>query len=166
MEQLLLQLMNEMRAFRTEVNERLTQLENGLQQVNGRLDHVESNLQQVNGRLDHVESNLQQVNERLDHVESNLQQVNGRLDHVETNLQQVNERLDHVETELKEVKQGQAEMKELLKHHTTLTIETLTNMRKEIRTITNDMQADVNLLFREVETVKRQVNKVEQRLAN
>ncbi|ANB62055.1 hypothetical protein [Anoxybacteroides amylolyticum] len=138
MEQLLLQLMNELRAFRTEVNERLTQLENGLQQVNGRLDHVETNLQQVNGRLDHVE----------------------------TNLQQVNERLDHVETELKEVKQGQAEMKELLKHHTTLTIETFTNMKKEIRTITNDMQADVNLLFREVEAVKRQVNKVEQRFAN
>lgn len=124
LEQLLLQFMNELRAFRTEVNERLTQLENGLQQVNGRLDHVESNLQQVN------------------------------------------ERLDHMENELQEVKQGQAEIKELLKHHTTLTFETLTNMRKEIRTITNDTQADINLLFREVEAVKRQVNKVEQRLAN
>lgn len=138
MEQLLLQLMNELRAFRTEVNGRLTALENGLQQVNGRLEHVDTNLQQTNERLGHVEADLRQVNKQLEQMEN----------------------------ELHEVKQGQAEIKELLKHHTTLMIETATNIRKEIRTTTTDTQADVNLLFREVEAVKRKVNKVEQRLTN
>jgi chromosome segregation ATPase len=129
MEELLKQLMSEMREFRSEMGGKFTQ-----------------------------------VNQRLDNVEHDLKQVNQRLDNVEHRLINVEHRLNHVESELKEVKEGQIEIKDALKHHTTLMIETLTNMRKDIKTTTSDIQADVNLLFREVEAVKRQTNKIEQRI--
>jgi chromosome segregation ATPase len=145
MEELLKQFMNEMREFRSEVSEKFAQ---------------------VNQRLDNVEHDLKHVNQRLDNVENRLINVEHRLDNVESRLINVEHQLDNVKTELKEVKEGQIEIKDALKHHTTLMIETLTNMRKDIRTATNDMQADVNLLFREVEAVKRQANKIEQRLTN
>ena len=44
--------------------------------------------------------------------------------------------------------------------------ENFTEIRKDIRDKNQSTQADVDLLFREVEGLKRQTNKIEQRLSN
>ena len=95
-------------------------------------------------------------------MEQILQQILGQLQSVTGELQsfrtEVNERLDRLE-------QGQTELKESFRHNNTLMIENFTDIRKDLRTKHQDMQADVNLLFKEVEETKRKVNKLEQRIS-
>ncbi|WP_035099953.1 hypothetical protein [Aneurinibacillus terranovensis] len=73
-------------------------------------------------------------------------------------------------TDLKEgqqrLEQGQVIIKEAINHNTALLTENFTNIRKDLRTVTNDIKADVNLLFKEVESVKRHTNRLEQRVGN
>ncbi len=71
----------------------------------------------------------------------------------------VNEKLARLEL-------GQEGLKESLRHNAILMTENFTEIRKDIRDKNHSTQADVDLLFREVESLKRQTNKIEQRLSN
>ncbi|HSI67788.1 MAG TPA: hypothetical protein VK947_10250 [Planococcus sp. (in: firmicutes)] len=62
---------------------------------------------------------------------------------------------------LEKLEAGQKEIKELLKHNSALTTENLTEIRQDSRTKFRDVHADVDLLFKEVEAVKRHANKMD-----
>ena len=72
---------------------------------------------------------------------------------------EVNERFDRVE-------KGQEEIKEAFRHNATLMTENFTDIRRDLRTKNQDNQADIDLLFKEVEGIKRKANKIEQRLSS
>jgi hypothetical protein len=58
---------------------------------------------------------------------------------------------------------GQNEIKELIKHTTTLMTENFTFIRKDMKALAFDVNSDVELLFKEMADVKRKVNKLEQK---
>lgn len=64
-------------------------------------------------------------------------------------------RMENLET-------GQAEIIDIIKHSTTLITENVTYVRKDLRTFQSDVNADIELFFNEVASVKRKVNKLEQ----
>ncbi|WP_368652229.1 hypothetical protein AB4Y30_10730 [Ornithinibacillus sp. 4-3] len=70
---------------------------------------------------------------------------------------EVNDRFDGLE-------EGQERLENALKHNMTLMTENFTNIRKDIRIKIQDTQSDVDLLFKEVEGLKRKTNKIEQKL--
>ena len=72
---------------------------------------------------------------------------------------EVNERLDRLE-------KGQEEIKDTFRHNAALMTENFTDIRKDLRTRNQDIQADVDLLFKEIEVIKRQAYKIEHRLGN
>ncbi|MTD31417.1 hypothetical protein [Planomicrobium sp. YIM 101495] len=67
---------------------------------------------------------------------------------------ETNRKLDRLEA-------GQNELKDIMRHHSALTAENLTDIRLEVRGRQRDVEADVNLLFKELESVKRQTNKID-----
>lgn len=68
--------------------------------------------------------------------------------------EETNRKLDRLEA-------GQQELKDMMRHNSALTMENLTGIRIEMRSSTRDVEADVNLLFKELEAVKRQTNKMD-----
>ncbi|MFD1864457.1 hypothetical protein ACTL32_14050 [Planococcus sp. FY231025] len=62
---------------------------------------------------------------------------------------------------LEKLEAGQKELKDLLRHNSALTMENLTDIRQDVRAKNRDVEADVNLLFKELEAVKRQTNKMD-----
>jgi hypothetical protein len=71
--------------------------------------------------------------------------------------------MDNVEKGQEELKSGQIEIKELVKHTTTLMTENFTDIREEMKALAFDVNADVDLLFKEAGEVKRKVNRLEQK---
>lgn len=67
---------------------------------------------------------------------------------------ETNEKLEKLEA-------GQKEIKDMLRHNAALTAENLTDIRQDVRARHQDVHADVNLLFKELEAVKRQTNKMD-----
>ncbi|MGQ7277873.1 hypothetical protein ACT91Q_07860, partial [Brevibacillus thermoruber] len=63
-----------------------------------------------------------------------------------------------------QLKKGQEELKESIKHYAILLTENFTSIRTDLRKNHMDVQADVNLLFKEVEGIKRHTHKIEQRI--
>lgn len=84
-------------------------------------------------------------------MEELLKQMLGELRDFRT---ETNDKLEKLEA-------GQKEIKELLRHNSALTAENLTGIRQDSRTKFRDVHADVDLLFKEVETVKRHANKMD-----
>jgi len=78
----------------------------------------------------------------------------------------VDKQLDSINKRFDSVEKGQEEIKATIRHSITLPTENFTEIRKDIRDKNHSTQADVDLLFREVEVLKRQTNKIEQRLSN
>lgn len=115
---------------------------------------MEEVLKQV---LSELQGLRNEVNERFDNVDKRLESMDNRFDNVDKRLENMDNRFDRLD-------QGQEELKELIKHTTTLMTENFTNIRKEIRVKGQDTQADIDLLFKEVEDVKRRTNKLEQKL--
>jgi prefoldin subunit 5 len=61
---------------------------------------------------------------------------------------------------------GHEKLKESFQHNAIVMTESFTAIRKDIREKNHSIEADINLLFKEVESLKRQINKIEQRLSN
>ncbi|MDN7246762.1 hypothetical protein QWY16_01615 [Planococcus shenhongbingii] len=74
-------------------------------------------------------------------------------------LTELREFREETNGKLEKLEAGQKELKDMLRHNYALTAENLTAIRQDARVKHQDVQADVDLLFREVEAVKRQANK-------
>lgn len=138
MEELLKQIVGELQDFRNEVNEKFSGV-----------DH----------RFDRVDERFIEVDHRFDRVDEKFTEVDHRFDRVDEKFTEVDHRFDHLE-------KGQAEIKDVIRHSATLMTENLTDIRKDMRLKHQGTEADIDLLFREVEGLKRQTNKIEQRLSN
>ncbi|PAV30798.1 hypothetical protein CIL05_03500 [Virgibacillus profundi] len=57
---------------------------------------------------------------------------------------------------------GLEELKGIIRHNTTLMTENFTDIQKDMRITNQDTRSDIDLLFKEVEVVKRKTNKIEQ----
>jgi len=143
MEELLKQMMSEMVALRNEMNSRFDGVDKRFDDVDGRLNSMDKRFDDVDGRLNSMDKRFDDVDGRLISMDKRFDKVDGRLDKLE---------------------EGQVEIKNLIKHHTTLFSENFTDIRKEMRIQNQETKSDINLLFKEVETLKRKTNKIEQRL--
>ncbi|MEL3960882.1 hypothetical protein MKZ01_06360 [Lysinibacillus endophyticus] len=112
---------------------------------------------EISNRFDQVDNQFNQVEERFDEVDNRFSQVDNRFDEVDNRLNQMDMRLGNLEN-------GQEELKHLIKHNTTLMTENLTNIRRDFRERIQDTEADVNLLFKEVEENKRKINQIDERI--
>ena len=138
MEELLKQIVGELQDFRNEVNEKFSGV-----------DH----------RFDRVDEKFTEVDQRFDRVDRKFTEVDHRFDRVDEKFIAVDQHFDHLE-------KGQEEIKDVIRHSTTWMTENLTDIRKDIRLKHQSTEADIDLLFREVEGLKRQTNKIEQRFSN
>jgi hypothetical protein len=80
-----------------------------------------------------------------------------------TGQEQLSTRMENVEKGLDTLSTGQEEIKELIKHATTLMTENFTYIRKDMKEFAFDVNSGVELLFKEMADIKRKVNKLEQR---
>lgn len=76
-------------------------------------------------------------------------------------LAELREFREETNYKLEKLEAGQKEIKDMLRHNSALTAENLTDIRQDVRAKHRDVEADVNLLFKEVESVKRQTNKMD-----
>lgn len=76
-------------------------------------------------------------------------------------LSELREFREETNYKLEKLETGQKELKDMLRHNSALTAENLTDIRQDSRVKHQDIHADVNLLFKEVEAVKRQANKID-----
>lgn len=67
--------------------------------------------------------------------------------------------------EIKHLQEDVKDLSNLMKHQTALLTENFTDIRKELRSSTRDIRSDVDLLFVEVETLKRKTHKIENSLS-
>ena len=152
MEELLKQVITELQGFRKEVNERFDGVDEKFAQVDDRFT-------QVDKRFDVMDVKFEQVDKRFDVMDIKFERVDKRFDNVDQRFDGVDQRLDQLE-------QGQTEIKDTIRHSATLMTENFTAIRKEMREEIVDTQTDVDLLFKEVEGLKRQTFKLEQRISN
>lgn len=99
-------------------------------------------------------------------MEEILKQIFSKLDNMDSDIKGIKSDVTDLKSDVNDLKTGQQEIKDALKHTATLLIVNFTEIRKDIRAKHEDIQADVNLLFKEVEGVKRQAHKIEKRLGN
>ena len=159
MEELLKQVITELQGFRKEVNERFDGVDEKFAQVDDRFT-------QVDKRFDVMDVKFTQVDKRFDVMDVRFEQIDERFDSVDKHFDGVDQRFDGVDQRLDQLEQGQIEIKDTIRHSATLMTENFTAIRQEIREKIVDTQADVNLLFKEVEGLKRQTFKLEQRISN
>jgi hypothetical protein len=149
MEELLKEFMKEMREFRSEVNQRLDTLEDFRTKVNQRFDGVDKQFATFNRQF-------AAVNQRFNNMESD-------------NLSfrtEVNQQFKGLKEDVCVLKSGQEDIKDILRHNTALLTENFTDIGIDLIKKNSDMKSDIDLLFREVEDVKRETNKIKQKLGN
>jgi uncharacterized phage infection (PIP) family protein YhgE len=110
---------------------------------------------------------LEQGQIRLEQGQQKTEERLGRLEQGQTRLEQGQQkaevRLGRLEQGQTRLEQGQQEMKDLMKHHMTLLTENITSIRMDLGRRVSDTESDVDLLFKEVESVKRRTNKLEKK---
>lgn len=121
---------------------------------------------EVNGRFDGADEKFAQVDDRFTQVDKRFDVMDVKFGQVDERFDAVDQRFDGVDQRLGQLEHGQIEIKDAIRHSATLMTENFTAIRQEIREKIVDTQADVNLLFKEVESLKRQTFKLEQRISN
>lgn len=111
-----------------------------------------------------MDEQFEKVKARFEKVDEQFEKVDHRFESVDHQFIKVNERFDGIDWHLTKLEDGQEELKDMLRHHTTLLTENLPSIRQEMRVQAQETKSDVNLLFREVETLKRKTDKIEERL--
>lgn len=94
---------------------------------------------------------------RFDGIAAWQEKADTRFEHLEDGQREASQRFDRIDDNM-------ADVKKILRHHTTLMIENFTDIRKDMRITNQETQADINLLFTEVEDIKRKTNKIEQKI--
>lgn len=90
----------------------------GIATINARLTHAEVDISEMNGRLTNVEERLTNVEERLTNVEERLTNVETKVSEMNDRLTNVEERLTNVEYQVAELRTemraGFAELKQMI----------------------------------------------------
>ncbi|MGG4511587.1 hypothetical protein ABEP00_17520, partial [Heyndrickxia sporothermodurans] len=133
-------------------------------EVDKRFDAVDQKFIEVDKRFDAVDQKFIEVDKRFDAVDQKFVEVDKRFDAVDQKFVEVDKRLDAVDSRLENLETGQIELKDMLKHSTTLLIENFTSIRQDIRQRDTEMNADINLLFRKTEKNERDIEKIKSKL--
>lgn len=107
--------------------------------------------------LNEMRTRFDKVDQRFDTVDQQFGTVDQRFDTVEQKFDTVDQRFDKMQHEFNDIKS-------IMKHNNTLIIENMTTMRQDFRHAHDDLKSDVELLFKEVEGVKRRTFKLEQKI--
>lgn len=109
----------------------------------------------MEGKINKILTELQKTNDRFGNMEKGQEEITSGQVELTMGQKELASRMDNLE-------KGQNEIKEMIKHSTTLMTENFTYIRKDMRTFERDVNADIELLFKEGAEVKRKVNKLEQ----
>lgn len=132
-------------------------LEEGQVQTNRKLDSMDK-------RFDAVDQKFEEVDKRFDAVDQKFEVVDKRFDAVDQKFVSVDKRFDSVDSRLGNLEAGQEELKDMLKHHTTLLTNNFTSSRQDLRRTNSEIEADINLLFRKTEQHERDIEKLKKNL--
>ena len=129
-----------------------------LEQGFGRLEEGQS---EANKRIDLMDK---RIDEGFKNVDERFNAVDERFDAVDKSFDAVDNRFDAVEGRLGNLEKGQDELKEMIKHSTTLLTENFTNIRQDLRRSKSETDSDINLLFGKTERHERDIAKIKQKL--
>ena len=147
-------------------NERIGNMESSHKEISHRMKNLESSQQELsNGQLE-LTKGQKELTSRMGKLETGQseltkgqRELTSRMENLETGQEEITSRM---EKGYEELKAGQADIINIIKHTTSLMTENFTYIRKDMRTFQSDVNADIELLFKEVSSVKRKVNKLEQ----
>ena len=141
------------------MEEKLDKILSELQNTNERIGNMESSHKEISHRMKNLESSQQELSNGQLELTKGQKEITSRMKNLETGQEEITSRM---EKGYEELKAGQADIINIIKHTTTLMTENFTYIRKDMRTFQSDVNADIELLFKEVSSVKRKVNKLEQ----
>ncbi|MDR6123452.1 chromosome segregation ATPase [Bacillus sp. SLBN-46] len=148
-----------------------------------KLDKILSELENNSSSIRNLEKSQMEVLYRMAHLETGQEELKkGQMEltrrqaeftivqnDLKSGQKELSNQVGKLETgqgemrkDIKELRAGQSEIINIIKHSTTLLTENLTHFRKDMRTFKSDVNADIELLFNEVASVKRKVSKLEQ----
>ena len=80
--------------MQTEINERFTGIDRGLEGMDERLDGMDERFGQIGKRLDGIDERLDGMDERVEQIEKRLDGMDERLDGMDERFEQIGKRLD------------------------------------------------------------------------
>ena len=128
------------------------------------LNEMRTRFDKVDQRFDTVDQKFVTVDQRFDTVDQKFVAVDQRFDTVDQKFVAVDQRFDTVHQRFDKMQHEFDDIKSIMKHNNTLIIENMTTMRQDFRHAHDDLKSDVELLFKEVEGVKRRTFKLEQKI--
>jgi peptidoglycan hydrolase CwlO-like protein len=154
-------------------NELQKEFSKGQRELTSRMGNLEIGQKGLTSRMGNLEIGQKELTSRMKNLETGqIELTNGqreltsRMENLEagqTALTKGQEELtSRMEKGYEELKDGQTQIIDIIKHTAILLIENVTSDRKDLKTFQSDVNSDINLLFNEVESVKRKVNKLEQ----
>jgi chromosome segregation ATPase len=129
----------------------------GQEEMTSRMGNLEIGQEEMTSRMGNLETGQEEMTSRIGNLETGQGELTSRMGNLETGQSELTIRLEKGNEELKA---GQAEIKDIIKHTTTLLTENFTYIRKDMSTFQSDVYADIVLLFNEVASVKRKVDKL------
>ncbi|PTY81592.1 hypothetical protein B5V88_03325 [Heyndrickxia sporothermodurans] len=134
------------------------------QELKDILERLETSVGKLENGQAQTNTKLDRIDKRFDAVDQKFIEVDKRFDAVDQKFIEVDKRFDAVDSRLENLETGQIELKDMLKHSTTLLIENFTSIRQDIRQRDTEMNADINLLFRKTEKNERDIEKIKSKL--
>lgn len=124
---------------------------------------MEEKLNIIITELGNLNKGQKELLSRADNMENGQLKIIGRTENLEKSQQELIRLTGNLEKGQNILAAGQNEIKELIKHTTTLMTENFTYIRKDMKALALDVNSDIELLFKEMADVKRKVNKLEQK---
>ncbi|MFB7304952.1 hypothetical protein [Heyndrickxia sporothermodurans] len=134
------------------------------QELKDILERLETSVGKLENGQAQTNTKLDRIDKRFDAIDQKFVEVDKRFDAIDQKFVEVDKRLDAVDSRLENLETGQIELKDMLKHSTTLLIENFTSIRQDIRQRDTEMNADINLLFRKTEKNERDIEKIKSKL--
>ncbi|MEH7113960.1 hypothetical protein V7124_16420 [Neobacillus niacini] len=128
------------------------ELTKGQKELSNRMENVEKGQIELTKGQKELSSRMENVEKGQIELTKGQKELSSRMENVEKGQSEISSRME----------EGYKEIKETIKHTTTLMTENFTHIRKDIRSIERDFNTDIELVFKEGVDLKRRVNKLEQ----
>lgn len=121
-------------------------------------------LLRIDGRLEGLEGGQKALEKGQHDLESGQKETNKQLAVLKAGQTKTNKRLGSLESGQQRLEKGQDELKDMLKHSTTLLTENFTGIRQDIRVNKTETDSDINLLFKKTEDNERDIQRIKRRI--
>nr|WP_263326456.1 hypothetical protein [Neobacillus sp. Marseille-Q6967] len=128
-----------------------------------KLNNILSELQRTNNQLGSLASGQKELIKSQKNFSILVENVERSKAELVNGQKELITRSENLEKGQEGIMSGFNEIKDLIKHNTTLMTENVTYIRKDMKTLAFDVNSDIELLFKEMAQVKRKVNKLEQK---